>query len=244
MRNYFVSLPLKSNEITIWLMTKKMIIMNASPRKNRNTAILLKEVQRGAEAVGAEVEYIDLVSLNFKGCMSCFACKRTGNICNGLCAYKDDLRPVLEKILAADAFVMGTPIYWSYPTGMFRNVIERLLFPILRYDKGERPGTASKYIDKKMKTALIYTMNVTPELYKQFNYDAILAPDQRYMEQMFGSCEVLNVYGTWQFPDYSKYDTSAVDLAEKQWYRDNQWPKDFQAAFEMGKRFMERTEEK
>ena len=51
---------------------------------------------------------------------------------------KDELRPVLEHILQADALVMGSPIYWSYPTGMFRNVIERLLFPILRYDKGEQ----------------------------------------------------------------------------------------------------------
>ena len=70
-----VPLLLKSNEIKqIRLMTKKMIILNASPRKNRNMATLLKEVQRGAEAASAEVEYIDLVSLNFKGCMSCFAC--------------------------------------------------------------------------------------------------------------------------------------------------------------------------
>ena len=226
-------------------MTKKMIILNTSPRKNRNTAILLKEVQHGAEVAGAEVEYIDLVSLNFKGCMSCFACKRTGNTCNGLCAYKDDLRPVLEKILAADAFVMGSPIYWSYPTGMFRNVIERLLFPILRYDKGEQPGTASKYIDKKMKTALIYTMNVTPEMYKQYGYETILGPDQRYMEMMFGSCEVLNAHNTWQFfPDYEKFDTSAVDLDSKQWCRDNQWPKDLQAAYDLGKRLMEKTKEK
>ena len=221
-----------------------MIILNASPRKNKNTATLLKEVQRGAEAAGTEVEYIDLVSLSFKGCMSCFACKRTGNTCNGLCAFKDDLRPVLEKILVADAFVMGSPIYWSYPTGMFRNVIERLLFPILRYDKGEKPGTASKYIDKKMKTALIYTMNNTPERYDLVNYGTILGPDRQYMEMMFGSCEVLNAFNTWQFPDYSKYDTSAVDLEEKQWYLDNQWPKDKAAAYELGKRLVEKTEEK
>ena len=221
-------------------MTKKMIILNASPRKNRNTATLLKEVQRGAEAAGAEVEYIDLVSLTFKGCMSCMACKRTGNKCGGLCIQKDDLRPVLERILQADALVMGSPIYWSYPTGMFRNVIERLLFPILRYDKGEQPGTASKYIEKKMKTALIYTMNNTAERYKLVHYDTILAPDQQYMQLMFGSCEVLNAFDTWQFyPDYSKYDTNAVDVSEKQQQLENQWPKDKEASYELGKRLVE-----
>ena len=217
-----------------------MIILNASPRKNRNTATLLKEVQRGAEDVGAEVEYIDLVSLTFKGCMSCMTCKRTGNKCGGLCAFKDELRPVLERILQADAFVMGSPIYWSYPTGMFRNVIERLLFPILRYDLDPKTGGASKYIDKKMKTALIYTMNNSKERYDMVNYGTILSPDQQYMQMMFGSCEVLNAHETWQFyPDYSKFDTSAIDVAVKEHFRENQWPKDLQAAYELGKRMVE-----
>ena len=221
------------------IMTKKMILLNASPRKNKNTAQMLESVMKGALEAGAECEMIHLVNLNFKGCMSCFACKRKGNTCNGLCAYKDELRPVLERILQADALVMGSPIYWSYPTGMFRNVIERLLFPILRYEIDEKTGSTVRNIDKRMPTALIYTMNCTPKYYDMFNYGPILAPDQQYMQQMFGSCEVLNVHGTWQFPDYSKYDASAVDLEEKQWYRDNQWPKDLQAAYELGKRMVE-----
>ena len=221
-------------------MTKKMILLNASPRKNKNTAQMLESVMKGAQEAGAECELIHLVGMNFKGCMSCFACKRKGNTCNGLCAYKDELRPVLEKILAADAFVMGSPIYWSYPTGMFRNVIERLLFPILRYDFDKETDGIRKYLNKRMTTALIYTMNNTPERYDLVNYGTILAPDQQYMQMMFGSCEVLNAHNTWQFyPDYSKYDTSAVDLEEKQWYRDNQWPKDLQAAYELGKRLVE-----
>ena len=84
-------------------------------------------------------------------------------------------------------------------------------------------------------------MDVTPELYKQFNYDTILSPDQRYLEQMFGYCEVYNAHNTWQFfPDYEKFDTSAIDFDSKQWYRDNQWTKDLQAAYELGKRLVKR----
>ena len=158
-------------------MTKKMVLLNASPRKNKNTALMLESVMKGAQEAGAQCELIHLVGMNFKGCMSCFACKRKGNTCNGLCAYKDELRPVLEKILAADAFVMGSPIYWANPMGMFRNVIERLLFPILRYDLDPKTGGASKYIDKRMKTALIYTMNNSKERYDMVNYGTILAPD-------------------------------------------------------------------
>ena len=220
-------------------MAKKIVIINGSPRLNKNTATLLKEAQRGAESIGAEVEYIDLVKLNFKGCMSCFACKRKGNTCNGLCAWKDDLRPVLESIHQADALIIGSPIYWSYPTGMFRNLMERILFPILRYDVDENGGYMAKYLDKRMPTALIYTMNVTPENYKLMNYAAILEPNRQHLELMFGSCEVLNAHGTWQFPDYSKYDASAVDVAEKEWYRENQFPKDKQAAFDLAIRLLQ-----
>ena len=221
-------------------MTKKMILLNASPRKNKNTAQMLESVMKGAQEAGAECELIHLVEMNFKGCMSCFACKRTGNTCNGLCAYKDELRPVLEKILAADAFVMGSPIYWANPTGMFRNVIERLLFPILRYDFDETTSSTMKYLDKRMKTALIYTMGATPEYYEQLKYDVIHGADKLYMEQMFGSCEVMNVYDAWQFyPDYSKYDASVFNLEQKQFVRENQWPRDLLAAYELGIRLVE-----
>lgn len=221
----------------------RAIFINGSPRKNKNTAQMLESAMKGAQQAGAEVELIHLQNLQFKGCGSCFACKRKGNKCNGLCAQRDDLQPVLERILQADVLVVGSPIYWSYPTGMFRNFIERLLFPILRYDKGEKPGTASKYIDKRLMCGLIYTMNNTPERYKLVHYDTILEPDRQYMELMFGHCEVVNAFNTWQFQDYSKFDTSAVDVAEKQQVRDHQWPKDLQAAYDLGKRLAEKATE-
>lgn len=54
---------------------KKVIIINGSPRKNGNTAKMLKEAQKGAEETGAEVEYFNLYDYDFKGCRSCFVCK-------------------------------------------------------------------------------------------------------------------------------------------------------------------------
>ena len=51
----------------------------------------------------------------------------------------------------------------------------------------------------------------------------------------------LEARNTWQFfPDYSKYDAKAVDVNQKQWIRDNQWPKDLQAAYELGRRMIEK----
>ena len=109
-------------------MSKKLIILNTSPRKNFNTAKLLKQAQTGAEATGAEVEYFNLYDYNFLGCRSCFACQRKGGITEGVRAIKDDIKPILEKCINADAIIIGSPVYFSYPTGVFRSFIERLLF--------------------------------------------------------------------------------------------------------------------
>lgn len=53
----------------------KIIAINGSPRKNRNTATLLNKALEGAASQGAETELIHLYDLNYKGCVSCFACK-------------------------------------------------------------------------------------------------------------------------------------------------------------------------
>ncbi|XWX63056.1 flavodoxin family protein [Desulfitobacterium sp. AusDCA] len=47
----------------------KVIAINGSPRKNKNTATLLNKALEGAET-----ELIHLYDLNYKGCVSCFAC--------------------------------------------------------------------------------------------------------------------------------------------------------------------------
>jgi len=51
------------------------IAMNGSPRKKWNTATLLEKALEGAASQGAETELVHLYDLNYKGCISCFACK-------------------------------------------------------------------------------------------------------------------------------------------------------------------------
>ncbi len=88
-------------------MTKALFI-NGSPRKNGNTAQLLKRAMDGAREAGAEAELMNLYdrSLNYKGCMSCFACKLKGGK-KGVCSFKDDLQPILQKAVEADVLVCG-----------------------------------------------------------------------------------------------------------------------------------------
>jgi multimeric flavodoxin WrbA len=85
--------------------------------KKFNTATLLQKALEGAKSVGADTEIIHLYDLNFKGCTSCFACKRKGSSHIGHCVMKDDLTSVLEKIVECDVLLLGTPIYFANITG-------------------------------------------------------------------------------------------------------------------------------
>ena len=218
---------------------KKVVILNGSPRKNFNTAKLLKEAQKGAEAVGAETEYFNLYDINYKGCLSCFACKRKGSTTNCVCAIKDDLRPILEKCINADAIIIGSPVYFSYPTGEFRSFLERLLFPVHTYLVDKETGKLKSLRPKTIPVGIIYTMNCPREWVEKYNYPAILNESVNNCRDVFGYSEVLYSCDTYQFIDYSKYDIDLFDEKEKAKVRDTQFPIDLQNAFDLGKRLTE-----
>ena len=137
---------------------KKIIIIDGGPRKNMNTAKLLQSFAEGAKSAGSDVEVktIRLYDLDYKGCMSCMACKIKGKA-QHVCRFKDALTPLLEEIAQADGLVLGSPIYFGEVTGQMRAFLERLAFPWLSYND------YSLTAPKRMPVLLIETMNGTPE---------------------------------------------------------------------------------
>lgn len=218
----------------------KALFVNGSPRKNWNTHKMLESAMKGASDSGAECEMIHLYDYSFKGCVSCFACKVKNNKTNGLCAYRDDLRLVLEKALASDVIVAGSPIYFSYPTGMFRSFIERLLFPIMRYEVNP-DGSRPRNIDRTIYSGLIYTMNCPEDLAAKIHYPEYLEPNAQAMGLVLGHCETLCAYNTYQFNDYSRYDCSMFSEPVKAKYRDEHFGIDLQNAYDLGKRLAEKA---
>jgi multimeric flavodoxin WrbA len=211
----------------------KVIAINGSPRKNKNTATLLNKALEGASSRGAETELIHLYDYNYKGCISCFACKLKNGKSYGKCALKDDLAPILEKVSNADAIIFGSPIYLYSITGAMKAFLERLVFQYLVYDKNH-----SSIFPRKMPSGFIYTMNVTNEKFKA-EYEDVLKPIKLYIKNTFGYFESLVVNDTYQFDDYSKYVASLFDEKKKRKVREEQFPKDCKDAFDMGVRFVE-----
>lgn len=216
----------------------KVIAINGSPRKYKNTATLLGKALEGAQINGAETELVHLYDLNYKGCTSCFACKQKEGKSYGRCAWRDDLTPILQKIAQADAIIMGSPIYLCDVTGQMRAFLERLIFPYLTYTEGHK-----SIFGRKIKTGFIYTMNGTAEQMAARGFQPTLNCIESYLLNTFGHCEALFAYDTYQFDDYKKYVVTIFDENHKAQVRDTQFPKNCDSAFDIGQRFLQQMSE-
>jgi len=209
----------------------KIIAFNGSPRRNWNTEMMLEKALEGAKSAGADTELIHLYDLNYKGCVSCFACKLKDGKSYGKCVVDDDLKPMFAKVEKADALIFGSPVYLGNVTGEMRSFLERLVFQYLTYT--DPPATL---FDRRIKTGFIYTMGVTEEVMNQIGYNQFLNLISTFLVRIFGSSETLCSFDTFQFDDYSRYVATRFDPEQKAKRRLEVFPKDCRKAFEMGQR--------
>jgi multimeric flavodoxin WrbA len=207
-----------------------VIAVNGSPRKGWNTHLLLQEAVRGASSRGAQTELLHLYDLSFRGCISCFECKRKGGPSLGRCAVRDGLYPLLEKIHACDALIVGSPIYIHEISAAARAFIERLTFQYITYKKD-----GSSFFPRRIKTALIYTMNVPESRLDEVGYPVRFKAYEALFHRLLGPAQSLVCTATWQTPDYGKYEMSMFDGEERKKRREEVFPLDLKKAFELGK---------
>jgi NAD(P)H-dependent FMN reductase len=176
-------------------MSKRIIAVNAGPRKGWNTDTLITEASKGAESAGATVERFDLFKLErYTGCVSCFGCKKEKF--KGQCICRDALKPVLDAIRESDGLIIGSPNYLSEMTASFRALYERLIFQNLTYNK-ENPCCNAHPIP----VLLIMTSNAPDTMYTQ-----LLHNYQQVLSRFVGPTEVFVSGNTLQLKDYSKTD--------------------------------------
>lgn len=209
--------------------------VNGSPRKNMNTAALLKSFLDGAKAAGCETKLINLYDYNVTGCRACGCCKLLGGASYGKCAIKDDISPIIEEICGADAVMFGSPIFFGGVTGEMHSFLERLFYPYCAFLKESRNVPT-----KPVKTAFAFTMNADEATAQRLNYPIILAPLQSTAKRVFTyEPEVIYSYFTYQYGDYGKYACSMWDEEKKRAYRSEHFPEDLRRAFDLGKKYGE-----
>lgn len=92
----------------------KILGILGSARVGGNSDILLGQALAGAKDGGAEVEKVILSQKKISGCLDCGKCNKTG-----ICAIKDDMLEIHQKILEADAIIHASPLYfWAMTTHM------------------------------------------------------------------------------------------------------------------------------
>ncbi|MBP5622495.1 MAG: flavodoxin family protein [Thermoguttaceae bacterium] len=225
----------------------KALFVNGSPRKNWTTFKMLESAMKGAIDAGADAEMIHLYDFAFKGCVSCLACKLKNAKTNGLCAFKDSLTPILEKAFAADVLVVGSPVYFDYPTGPVRSFLERLMFPVLTYNYKTDPETEeikASILTETKHTAIIYTMGRDKESMEECRYPEILGVNGKFLKLLFGHSETLCSYNAYQFGDYSQYDVIEGLEEIRRKHREEEFPKELQSAYELGRRLTQLAEKR
>ena len=206
-------------------MSKKIIAVNAGPRKGWNTDTLVTEAAKGAESAGAIVEKFDLFRLEkYTGCISCFGCKKEKN--KGHCVCRDGLTGVLDAIREADGLIIGSPNYLGEMTASFRALYERLVFQNLTYNS-ETPCCNQNPIP----VLLIMTSNAPDNFYMELmqNY-------QQTFSQFVGPTKIFVSGNTLQLEDYSKLDWewSMFDPEEKKRRHETVFPQECAKAYDMG----------
>lgn len=101
----------------------KVVGINGSPRKDGNTYDLIKKVFEVLQSEGIETEFIQLGGKNIKGCIACYKCFENKN---KRCAVKNDIcNELIEKMIEADGFILGSPTYFTSVSTELKALIDR-----------------------------------------------------------------------------------------------------------------------
>lgn len=102
-------------------MSKKILILSASPRKGGNSDTLCDRFMQGATEAGHAVEKIHVADKKINFCIACGHCQTHG----GTCVHDDDMAGILQKMIEADVIVMATPVYFFTMNAQLKALIDR-----------------------------------------------------------------------------------------------------------------------
>ncbi|MBN1857292.1 MAG: flavodoxin family protein [Dehalococcoidia bacterium] len=91
-----------------------------SPRRAGNTDILLDRALEGAVEAGAETEKLLISQLDVRPCMELYHCA-----VDGTCSIHDDMRGLYEKLVAADAVILASPIFFYGLASQTKALVDR-----------------------------------------------------------------------------------------------------------------------
>jgi multimeric flavodoxin WrbA len=98
----------------------EILAIYGSPRRNGNTATLLREAVRGARSRGGAVEEVFLRDLNISPCLEIYGCKETGR-----CVIKDDFQELHDKLLHCRGLMLASPVFFYTVSAHTKTFMDR-----------------------------------------------------------------------------------------------------------------------
>lgn len=103
-------------------MSKKVVVITGSPRKDGNSFAMTDAFIRAAEEKGHSVTRFDAAQKNVGGCHACETCYKTGKPCS----FDDDFNEIAPALLEADVVVFSMPVYWYSIPAQIKAVIDKM----------------------------------------------------------------------------------------------------------------------
>jgi len=94
--------------------------ISTSPRPQSNSDALLRRALEGAQAAGAEVEYVRLCDLKVAPCIECNGCYTAG-----ACVVQDDYQKLHRRIIDADRLIFAAPVFYMSVCAQAKALIDR-----------------------------------------------------------------------------------------------------------------------
>lgn len=104
-------------------MSKNIVILNGSPRKGGNTALLCQAFAEGAQAAGHSVTRFDVAKMDIHGCLGCM---KGGKDPASPCMQKDDMDKIYPAYQEADILVLASPMYYWSVSAQLKATFDRL----------------------------------------------------------------------------------------------------------------------
>lgn len=114
----------------------KVLLINGSPRKEGNTYLALREMEKIFEQEQVESEIIHIGNKPIRGCIACRVCAQKGK-----CVFDDCVNEIAPKFQEADGIIIGSPVYYASANGTLVSFLDRLFFST-PFDKTMKVGAS------------------------------------------------------------------------------------------------------
>ena len=154
----------------------KTLLVNGSPHKGGCTFTALNEVSKSLIKNGIECEIFHIGNDPVRGCSACGRCKEIGR-----CVFDDDCANELaEKLIKADAMVIGSPVYYAGPNGALCALLDRVFYSRNKAVFAYKPAAAIMSCRRSGATATFDRLN------KYFTIHNMFVVSSQYWNNVHG----------------------------------------------------------